>query len=121
MPKRFCWTACFSRCPTRCGEPSCCGSARRYCWSRKSRHHSTSRCRRCHATSRCWSAPDWCDRSAPAAISRCSLEAGPIFSAALWLNRYSNYWQEQFDLLAASMLEIDELTTRKRHRKEHKR
>ena len=26
-------------------------------------------------------------------ISRCSLDAGPIFSAALWLNRYSIYWQ----------------------------
>ena len=32
-------------------------------------------------------------------ISRCSLDAGPIFTAALWLNRYSTYWQQQFDLL----------------------
>ncbi|HVO00865.1 MAG TPA: metalloregulator ArsR/SmtB family transcription factor [Candidatus Cybelea sp.] len=34
-------------------------------------------------------------------ISRCSLEAGPIYAAALWINRYSKYWQGQFDLLAA--------------------
>src|SRR5499425_3101987 len=38
-------------------------------------------------------------------ISRCSLDVGPIYSAALWLNRYSTYWQQQFDLLAASILE----------------
>jgi DNA-binding transcriptional ArsR family regulator len=54
-------------------------------------------------------------------ISRCSLDAGPIFSAALWLNRYSVYWQQQFDLLAASILKIDESKPRKRRRKEHKR
>jgi DNA-binding transcriptional ArsR family regulator len=34
-------------------------------------------------------------------ISRCRLEVGPIFEAALWLNRYSKYWQAQFDTLAA--------------------
>src|SRR5580704_6627922 len=34
-------------------------------------------------------------------ISRCRLDAGPIFDAALWLNRYSKYWQAQFDTLAA--------------------
>ena len=33
-------------------------------------------------------------------ISRCSLVAGPIYGAAVWINRYSKYWQEQFDLLA---------------------
>ena len=38
-------------------------------------------------------------------ISRCSLVAGPIFAAALWINRYSKYWQEQFDLLAAALAE----------------
>ena len=54
-------------------------------------------------------------------ISRCSLDAGPIMAAAVWLNRYSVYWQRQFDLLAASILEIDEPPKRKRHRKEHKR
>ena len=54
-------------------------------------------------------------------ISRCSLDAGPIFSAALWLNRCSIYWQRQFDLLAASILEIDEPRPRKRRRKENKR
>src|SRR5277367_727439 len=40
-------------------------------------------------------------------ISRCSLVVGPIFDAAVWLNRYSKYWQEQFDLLAAALSEID--------------
>jgi len=40
-------------------------------------------------------------------ISRCSLTAGPIFDAAVWLNRYSKYWQAQFDLLAASLEEIE--------------
>src|SRR5215467_8821068 len=28
-------------------------------------------------------------------ISRCSLEVGPIFAAAVWINRYSKYWQQQ--------------------------
>src|SRR5215475_3417184 len=40
-------------------------------------------------------------------ISRCSLVAGPIFAASVWINRYSKYWQEQFDLLAAALGEID--------------
>src|SRR5215467_12467376 len=33
-------------------------------------------------------------------ISRCRLDAGPILEAAIWLNRYSKYWQAQFDTLA---------------------
>jgi len=36
-------------------------------------------------------------------ISRCSLETGPIFAAALWINRYSKYWQAQFDLIAMTL------------------
>jgi DNA-binding transcriptional ArsR family regulator len=36
-------------------------------------------------------------------ISRCSLVAGPIQEASVWLNRYSKYWQGQFDLLAAAL------------------
>src|SRR2546429_7251421 len=36
-------------------------------------------------------------------ISRCSLVTGPIYAAAVWINRYSKYWQEQFDLLAAAL------------------
>lgn len=41
-------------------------------------------------------------------ISRCRLEAGPIFAAAVWMNRYTKYWQAQFDLLAASLEDIEE-------------
>src|SRR5258708_17181335 len=41
-------------------------------------------------------------------VSRCSLETGPIFAAAMWLNRYSKYWQAQFDLLGAA---LDDLAT----------
>ncbi len=40
-------------------------------------------------------------------ISRCSLVAGPIFEAAVWLNRYSKYWQEQFDLLAVTLHDLE--------------
>jgi DNA-binding transcriptional ArsR family regulator len=40
-------------------------------------------------------------------ISRCSLDAGPLLDTAVWLNRYSKYWQQQFDLLAATLVEID--------------
>ncbi len=33
-------------------------------------------------------------------ISRCRLEVGPIYAAAVWINQYSKYWQAQFDSLA---------------------
>ncbi|MFN8062444.1 MAG: metalloregulator ArsR/SmtB family transcription factor [Vicinamibacterales bacterium] len=36
-------------------------------------------------------------------ISRCSLEAGPLVDAAVWMNRYSRYWQTQFNVLAAAL------------------
>jgi len=49
-------------------------------------------------------------------VSRCSLVAGPIFAVAVWINRYSKYWQEQFDMLAAALQEIEENQTRKRDR-----
>ncbi|NII73719.1 DNA-binding transcriptional ArsR family regulator [Dyella sp. SG562] len=41
-------------------------------------------------------------------ISRCSLDAGPMLEAAVWMNRYSKYWQQQFDLLAVTLADIDE-------------
>src|ERR1700757_3519292 len=28
-------------------------------------------------------------------VSRCRLDAGPIYIAAVWINRYAKYWQEQ--------------------------
>jgi DNA-binding transcriptional ArsR family regulator len=40
-------------------------------------------------------------------ISRCSLDAGPMLEAAVWMNRYSKYWQQQFDVLAATLADID--------------
>lgn len=40
-------------------------------------------------------------------ISRCSLDAGPIFTAAVWINQYSAYWQTQFDSLASWLERID--------------
>ncbi len=40
-------------------------------------------------------------------ISRCSLDAGPIADAAVWLNRYSKYWQAQFDELAEQLIALD--------------
>jgi DNA-binding transcriptional ArsR family regulator len=52
-------------------------------------------------------------------ISRCSLNAGPIYAAAVWMNRYSKYWQEQFGLLAAALEEIDE--RKRRPAPQHKR
>jgi DNA-binding transcriptional ArsR family regulator len=44
-------------------------------------------------------------------ISRCSLDAGPMLDAAVWMNRYSKYWQQQFDMLAATLAHIDERRT----------
>jgi len=41
-------------------------------------------------------------------ISRCHLDVGPIFEAAVWINRYSKYWQAQFDTLKGWIEEIDE-------------
>ena len=41
-------------------------------------------------------------------ISRCSLDAGPAYAAAVWLNRYAKYWQQQFDLLAATLTDLEE-------------
>src|SRR3984893_14856963 len=40
-------------------------------------------------------------------ISRCRLDAGPIYDTAVWINRYSKYWQSQFDALAAWLDHIE--------------
>jgi len=50
-------------------------------------------------------------------ISRCSLDAGPLLDAAVWMNRYSKYWQQQFDLLAATLAEVDERRMKRSTRK----
>jgi DNA-binding transcriptional ArsR family regulator len=49
-------------------------------------------------------------------ISRCSLVAGPIFAAAVWINRYSKYWQEQFEMLAAALATTDQRRPGRRRR-----
>jgi DNA-binding transcriptional ArsR family regulator len=43
-------------------------------------------------------------------IARCRLEAGPIQAAAVWLNRYTKYWQDQFDLIATLVTELPAAT-----------
>ncbi len=40
-------------------------------------------------------------------ISRCRLEVGPVFAAAVWINRYSKYWQAQFDALKGWLGKLD--------------
>lgn len=54
-------------------------------------------------------------------ISRCSLEVGPLYEAALWINRYSKYWQEQFETLAAALEQIDAQPKAERARRRGKR
>jgi DNA-binding transcriptional ArsR family regulator len=41
-------------------------------------------------------------------IARCSLDVGPMFAAAVWINRYTRYWQTQFETLAAWLDAIEE-------------
>ncbi len=40
-------------------------------------------------------------------INTCSLDIGPMFSAAVWINRYSHYWQAQFDTLVIALGDIE--------------
>ena len=40
-------------------------------------------------------------------ISRCRLDAGPIYQAAVWINQYSKYWQSQFEALAVWLDQIE--------------
>jgi len=49
-------------------------------------------------------------------ISRCSIDVAPIFAAAVWINRYSKYWQRQFEALAG-WLDALERAHRKGERK----
>jgi DNA-binding transcriptional ArsR family regulator len=50
-------------------------------------------------------------------ISRCQLDAGPIYDAAVWLNRYSKYWHEQFGTLALYLDRIERRAKRTAQRK----
>jgi DNA-binding transcriptional ArsR family regulator len=54
-------------------------------------------------------------------ISRCRLDAGPIYAAAVWLNRYSKYWQAQFDLLAVALDDVARERATKRWRGERRK
>ena len=54
-------------------------------------------------------------------ISRCSLDVGPLYQAAVWMNRYSKYWQEQFGVLAAALEEIEEQKPRPASRRKRRR
>jgi len=54
-------------------------------------------------------------------ISRCSLDAGPIYQAAIWVNRYSKYWQAQFDTLALWLDDIERGKTKKKKKAKKKR
>ena len=47
-------------------------------------------------------------------ISRCRLEVGPVFAAAVWINRYSEYWQTQFDTLKGWLGKLDRRRKRAR-------
>jgi len=47
-------------------------------------------------------------------ISRCRLEVGPIYEAAVWINQYSTYWQAQFDALADWLEKIETRKPRRR-------
>jgi DNA-binding transcriptional ArsR family regulator len=50
-------------------------------------------------------------------IARCNLDAAPLYGAAVWLNRYTKYWQQQFDDLASI---IKGLSSPKRRRSKTK-
>jgi DNA-binding transcriptional ArsR family regulator len=53
-------------------------------------------------------------------ISRCSIDVAPIFAAAVWINRYSKFWQAQFDTLAGWIQSIDRPRATKRTAKSEK-
>jgi DNA-binding transcriptional ArsR family regulator len=50
-------------------------------------------------------------------ISRCSIDVAPIYAAAVWINRYSKYWQAQFDTLAGWITSMDRSRATKRTNK----
>lgn len=54
-------------------------------------------------------------------VSRCRLDAGPILEAALWINRYSKYWQAQFDTLAVWLDRLERNRKRPRPRGRRRR
>jgi DNA-binding transcriptional ArsR family regulator len=54
-------------------------------------------------------------------ISRCRLDAGPIYQTAVWINRYSKYWQSQFDNLALWLGAIEDDSTKPAQRRARKK
>jgi DNA-binding transcriptional ArsR family regulator len=49
-------------------------------------------------------------------ISKCSLDVGPMFAASVWINRYSKYWQQQFDSLAEWLQRLEAPASKKSRR-----
>jgi DNA-binding transcriptional ArsR family regulator len=47
-------------------------------------------------------------------IARCNLDAAPLYDAAVWINRYTRYWQRQFDDLAAIVKSLPAKPKRRR-------
>ena len=100
---------------------SCDASMAKTCWFPNWPSRFGYRCKRCRGISRCWCVgTGYTGRTGR--ISRCRLDAGPIYQAAVWVNRYSKYWREQFNFMAAWLGEIDrERSTRAKKSKSSKR
>lgn len=49
-------------------------------------------------------------------ISQCRLEVGPLYSAAIWINGYSKYWQAQFDALKTWLTNPEPVVTPRAHK-----
>jgi DNA-binding transcriptional ArsR family regulator len=53
-------------------------------------------------------------------IARCNLDAAPLYGAAVWINRYTKYWQQQFDDLATIVKGLTASPRKKPRRKVRK-
>jgi len=50
-------------------------------------------------------------------IARCNLDAAPLYGAAVWLNRYTKYWQQSFDTLTEIVKSLPPRKTRAKKKK----
>jgi DNA-binding transcriptional ArsR family regulator len=53
-------------------------------------------------------------------IARCNLDAAPLYDAAVWLNRYTQYWQQSFDTLAEMVRALPPAKAKKGRKKSGK-